>query len=499
MDVETFGQDGISGVVPSKWHPRDWTPLTLDGRIITPNQNMHSPVFLATVTGGNEEATDGMDYEERGCGQRTATGDTAVLLDLSDGDDDSDEPLNDNVVITKEAITHLVAAMTKRRRSNDSSKSTPGQAKPSKHGWLVDGKGYRIVKEEDKASDFEKRTAVCLLCPEHAIPRGGVYLLNSKKNPSNTSWRSAISHMISKHGVKTPADLEAIVRGERDPCPKNTRAQQVDIRAFGEPYGPRTPEYTKRKRALARWVAWENMPLHIGEREGFLAFMRTLDQRWPKISRRTVARSVQEQAEDCVSQISREMEEVSRDVDVSWTVDCWSSLASDRYLTTTLHYIDRNWTPVTRVLGTRTFNETHSARNISRLMKVIRMKYGLPPKTPKDEVYESEEAHWQAEHKYDRPCITTDLGADICAGVERDALWDWNRCICHCIHLAVTAGTKDCELEQALKEVRTMAVRMKRSSTAWRNFKNTQWEWIKENQPGDAHASESLGDACTVS
>ena len=197
-------------------------------------------------------------------------------------------------------------------------------------------------------------------------------------------------------------------------------------------------------------------------------------------------RSVLEQAEQCVSKISDEMHAAAEDVDVSWTTDCWSSSASDRYITTTLHYIDRNWTPVTRVLGTTVFNEAHTARNVSELMKSMRLKYGLRPKIPPGHEDDCGEDMWQAEHKYDRPCVTTDLGADISAGVEKDGLWDWNRCICHCLNLAVMAGTKEPAVSAALAQMRVLTILMKRSTREWSRFKKIQREWIEENRCEDA-------------
>ena len=126
--------------------------------------------------------------------------------------------------------------------------------------------------------------------------------------------------------------------------------------------------------------------------------------------------------------------------------------------------------------GNTSFNETHSAHNICKVMKRMRLKYGLPPRTASEQVFDTEEEMWEAEHRYDRPCITTDLGADISAGVERDERWDWNRCICHCLNLAMTAACKVEAVASILHEMRSLASRLKRSPAEWSKFKELQWE-----------------------
>ena len=42
------------------------------------------------------------------------------------------------------------------------------------------------------------------------------------------------------------------------------------------------------------------------------------------------------------------------------------------------------------------------------------------------------------ENVLDRPSITTDCGANVSIGMELKGLWDWNKCTCHMLHLAVS-------------------------------------------------------------
>ena len=74
------------------------------------------------------------------------------------------------------------------------------------------------------------------------------------------------------------------------------------------------------------------------------------------------------------------------------------------------------------------------------------------------------------EEVYDRPSLTTDNASNIAATAEKDCLFDWNRCICHCLHLAVTDGLKSSIIIEAINDLSMVATKMKRSTIEWRRF-----------------------------
>ena len=45
--------------------------------------------------------------------------------------------------------------------------------------------------------------------------------------------------------------------------------------------------------------------------------------------------------------------------------------------------------------------------------------------------------YFKEEHELEKPVLTSDCGSDVAMGAERDRLWDWNRCACHCLNIAV--------------------------------------------------------------
>ena len=51
--------------------------------------------------------------------------------------------------------------------------------------------------------------------------------------------------------------------------------------------------------------------------------------------------------------------------------------------------------------------------------------------------------YFKEEPDLGKPVLTSDCGSDVSAGAERDRLWDWNWCACHCLNTAVQAALKE--------------------------------------------------------
>ena len=83
-----------------------------------------------------------------------------------------------------------------------------------------------------------------------------------------------------------------------------------------------------------------------------------------------------------------------------------------------------------------------------------------------------------AENALDSPSITTDCEANVSAGVELKNLWDWSKCVCHMLHLAVNAGLNAATIDVRLQPLYKLCCRLSRSSVAWKKFKKRQQEVV---------------------
>ena len=338
-----------------------------------------------------------------------------------------------------------------------------------------------------------KKTAKCLLCR-------AIYTLWRKekmrgKNQSGPSWSGVVRHLESVHNVRTEEEAKEAMARQRSRVRRDATA--VDsIQRYTKPWGPKSPRFKECVKSVAKLCAWENLPLHLGERPGFTTFMRTVDPRYPKISRRSVMRSVEDQADEVVKSIRSTMSQACAVTDVSFTCDMWSSVANDQYLTVTLHWLDEKWDMQTIILGTMEFNVRHTKHNISKAMLKVRSKFGIFPRAEViEDIPEFTASDWResqnlgfdfmsgsdcygAENALDRPSITTDCGANVSAGVELKNLWDWNKCACHMLHLAVNAGLNAATIDVRLQPLYKLCRRLSRSSVAWKKFKKRQQEVV---------------------
>ena len=95
--------------------------------------------------------------------------------------------------------------------------------------------------------------------------------------------------------------------------------------------------------------------------------------------------------------------------------------------------------------------------------------------------------------------LTNDCGSDVLAGAEKDELWDWSRCACHCSDIAIQAALKEPVIEGCLAPLMALAHKFSYSRNAWNRFKKTQlkilkWEEERSHDKSDAdyHGDEDF-------
>ena len=81
--------------------------------------------------------------------------------------------------------------------------------------------------------------------------------------------------------------------------------------------------------------------------------------------------------------------------------------------------------------------------------------------------------YFRLEPQLDKLVLTSDCGSDVLAGAEKDELWDWNRCACHCLNIAFQVTLKEPMIEGCLAPLMALARRFFYSRSAWNRFKKT--------------------------
>ena len=168
-----------------------------------------------------------------------------------------------------------------------------------------------------------------------------------------------------------------------------------------------------------------------------------------------------------------------------------------------MHWITEDWRLKTRIMGMINFPEQHTAANISDKLMDLRLQYGVYPRSSDGRPPQSLEVlknhklvYFQLEPDFDKPVLTSDCGSDVSAGAERDRLWDWNRCACHCLNLAVQAALKEEVVQECIAPLTALAAKFSKSRSLWNKFKKTQMDILhrEEERSDDEGEADFDGD-----
>ncbi|KAK3218649.1 hypothetical protein Dsin_012619 [Dipteronia sinensis] len=149
-------------------------------------------------------------------------------------------------------------------------------------------------------------------------------------------------------------------------------SNQSQISRYGTPTN-QLFHYTseKNKEELAVMVAVEHLPFSFGEKVGFVNYCQNaLNPAMQRVPRSTLTRtmfSIYKKQKNKLKSFFYQFE--GR---VSVCADIWTdNFGSHHYMGVTCHYMDNDWVMQKRIIAFRVFDESHTAQNIFRLLKII--------------------------------------------------------------------------------------------------------------------------------
>ena len=154
-------------------------------------------------------------------------------------------------------------------------------------------------------------------------------------------------------------------------------------------------------------------------------------------------------------------------------------------MTMSMHWIMRDWRLKMRILGTMHFSEKHTPANICDRLLNARIDFGEWPKDGKGRITKSEEAlrceklaYFGMEPLLDKRVLTSDCGSDVAMEAEKNCLWDWNRCACHYLNIALQSALKRPCIQKFVEPLVELAHKFSRSRFLWMEFKKVQLEML---------------------
>ena len=117
-------------------------------------------------------------------------------------------------------------------------------------------------------------------------------------------------------------------------------------------------------------------------------------------------------------------------------------------------------------------------RRYQRSSWILRLEFGLYPKSSDGTIVQCPKVVRLAKLMYfglkpqqDKLVLTNDCGSDVLVRAEKNELWDWNCCACHCLNIAVQAAFKEPMIQGCLAPLTALTCRFSYSRSGWNRFK----------------------------
>ena len=185
-----------------------------------------------------------------------------------------------------------------------------------------------------------------------------------------------------------------------------------------------------RAKGITDWVSQRIVqdlrPIRIVECEGFQNLLSYLEPGYTLPSRKQFTVDITDKFEMCKEKPKNRLEDEAPSV--ALTMDIWTSMATEAYMTVTAPYLDPNWKLQNFVLETLSFPERHTGVNIAQKLKEVGERWRIISKViivSHDQASNMEAAmeiltencNWQS-----LPCSAHRLQLCILAGLKINAI-----------------------------------------------------------------------------
>ena len=192
---------------------------------------------------------------------------------------------------------------------------------------------------EDDEKKILKNEAICKIC------KVGLKYTGSTSN--------LLYHVSSCHPEK-----KFTGEGEHEPSKQTTLfAYQVK-----KPYSFESAQAQKLHLKVTEFIVEQLLPMSIVEKPAFKELVEALDPQYKVLSRASLMRTfIPKMYEETRGKILSDLKDLSG---AGVTTDGWTSLATQGYVTVTLHFIDKEWNLKSIVLETKELKGSHTAEHL---------------------------------------------------------------------------------------------------------------------------------------
>lgn len=188
-------------------------------------------------------------------------------------------------------------------------------------------------------------------------------------------------------------------------------------------------------------------PISIVEDDAFIDLLAYLEPGYSCPGRTYFTDAIDAKYKEATARLALLLSEVT---DLCITTDTWTSVATESYLTITVHYVSKDWFMQNHVLGTMLLEERHTGEKLSKWMLKMVGKFQIDPSKIVAVVHDN-------------------ASNIVCAMnlLKQSHGWESVRCSAHTLQLAVhSALGADARIQSVLASARKLVEHFRRSTTA---------------------------------
>lgn len=292
------------------------------------------------------------------------------------------------------------------------------------------------IWEHFKKSD-DKQTATCLYCLHTFQNKGTTTSLwnhykffHNFSNNDDAVSESQHDSQSSVHSDEPSSNKRPLESTSTESLPKRTRLSRVSATVQrGTCISKERQELITQ--TIVNMIRSDLLPLSIVEYDGFKNLLAILEPGYKMPCRKTISNRLLAMYNEEADKVKTILTPIS---DLAVTTDCWTSRATQSYMTLTAHFLDSDWTSQSYNLLTEEMTESHTADHLEDSLHAGMMEWEISDKVAN---------------------IVHDNAVNISNAVENlsyDGI-ESHRCSAHTIQLSVKAGLKLGECDTIIKKV----------------------------------------------
>ena len=199
-------------------------------------------------------------------------------------------------------------------------------------------------------------------------------ICSKRVKTSNSSTSNLFGHLSTHHPIQYQSIAPSGIKRKMRDIPFNQKTIKETFERHNK-YSKGSPRHQEITSAVTSYITSGSVPIYTVEKKSFKDLLYVLDPRYELPHRNHFSSyAIPEQYNLLKNKVVEELKKVEY---IALTMDGWTSLARDSYVSLTSHFIDHEWRLKTQCLTTAYLPESHTGQNLANFVKDGLAEYGF--------------------------------------------------------------------------------------------------------------------------